>query len=50
MAEATSTKTYWLYFILSLAATAAFLIFLPEWCWVPLPFLFTALVKGFDWL
>lgn len=50
MATATSTKTYWLYFFISLLVTIGFLILLPEWFWVVLPFLFTSLVKAFDWL
>ena len=50
MASTTSTGTYWIYFFISLVLTIVFLIFWPEWFWVVLPFLFTALVKAFDWL
>ncbi|MFT6333430.1 MAG: hypothetical protein ACJATI_000157 [Halioglobus sp.] len=50
MATATSTKTYWVYFFVSLLVTIGFLVVWPEWFWVPLPFLFTSLVKAFDWL
>ena len=50
MATATSTGKYWIYFLISLVVTIGFLIILPEWFWVALPFLFTALVKAFDWL
>ena len=50
MATTTSTGKYWIYFFISLIVTIGFLIVLPEWFWVVLPFLFTALVKAFDWL
>ncbi|NNF36595.1 MAG: hypothetical protein HKN68_21010 [Saprospiraceae bacterium] len=42
--------TYWLMTLVSLVACIAFLIFLPEWFWVTLPFLFTAFVKAMDWV
>jgi len=47
--QAKSTRKYWGMFIISLIATIAFLIILPEWFWVTLPFLFTSLVYAFDW-
>jgi len=50
MATTTSTGKYWIYFLISLIVTIGFLVVLPEWFWVPLPFLFTTLVKAFDWL
>ncbi|MFK7808733.1 MAG: hypothetical protein AB8F74_13095 [Saprospiraceae bacterium] len=43
-----NTKMAWLVFLISTAACIGFLIFLPEWFWVTLPFVLTSLVKGFD--
>ena len=45
-----STKTWWLVFLVSTVVQIAFFVFWTEWCWVPMPFFFTALIKGFDWL
>ena len=42
------TKKYWLMFAVSLVACIAFLIIKPEWFWVTLPMLFTALVYALD--
>ncbi|MBK8621855.1 MAG: hypothetical protein IPN79_08860 [Saprospiraceae bacterium] len=45
-----SVKLYWLYTIISLVATLAFLYFSPEWFWVALPFLTTYFVKAMRWM
>lgn len=45
-----STRTYWLYTVLSLAAIAAFLVVSPEWFWVALPFFATYFVKAMRWM
>ncbi|MBK9255285.1 MAG: hypothetical protein IPM42_07355 [Saprospiraceae bacterium] len=45
-----STKIYWLYTLLSLAATVLFLIFKPEWFWVCLPPFCTYFVKAMRWM
>ncbi|MEE9438229.1 MAG: hypothetical protein V3V14_04465 [Saprospiraceae bacterium] len=45
-----ATGKWWIYFFLSLALTIVFLVLWPEWFWVVLPFLFTSLVKAFDWM
>jgi hypothetical protein len=47
--ENTSTKKYWLYFMISMVAMIAFLILLPEWFWVMLPFVGTSFVYAMDW-
>ncbi len=39
-----SRGKYWMFFLLSLIALIAFLLFKPEWFWVCLPFVFTYLV------
>ncbi len=44
------TLIYWVGFILSVVATAAFLMFYPAWFWVMLPFVFTFFVKALDWI
>jgi hypothetical protein len=49
-AHTENTRTYWMMFLLSLVATIAFLVILPEWFWVTLPFLFTAFVKAMKWI
>lgn len=49
-AEASNTKQWWLYTLVSLAGTIALLILIPEWFWVALPFLFTSFVKAMDWM
>ncbi|MDB9914357.1 hypothetical protein OAD00_00730 [Saprospiraceae bacterium] len=41
---------YWLYFAVSLLLTIGFLIILPEWFWVMLPFLLTYFVQAMDWM
>ncbi|MBP7273409.1 MAG: hypothetical protein KA974_06185 [Saprospiraceae bacterium] len=46
--EKKSNSTYWLIVLVSLVACIAFLIFLPEWFWVTLPFICTYLVLAFD--
>lgn len=43
-----STGKYAALFFISLLACIAFLIFLPEWFWVTLPFVFTYLTQAFD--
>jgi len=45
-----SVGKYWLMFLISLVACILFLIFLPEWFWVTLPFLFTGFVYGMRWV
>ncbi len=45
-AEETSTGKYWMMTLVSLIACLAFLFIKPEWFWVTLPFLFTALTKA----
>jgi len=47
--ETKSTRTYWMFFFISLLATLGFLLLLPEWFWVTLPFLFTSFVYAMDW-
>jgi len=44
------TKKHWMIFALSMVATVAFLIILPEWFWVMLPFVFTSFIQGMDWM
>ena len=43
-----NTKMAWLVFFISTLACIAFLMFLPEWFWVTLPFVLTSLVKAMD--
>jgi hypothetical protein len=43
-----NNKMVWMVFLISTLACVGFLIFLPEWFWVTLPFVLTSLVKGFD--
>lgn len=50
MAEAKKLGKYWAYFGLSVLACVAFLIFVPEWFWVTLPFVFTYFVQAKDWM
>ncbi|MBK9151607.1 MAG: hypothetical protein IPM26_11675 [Saprospiraceae bacterium] len=45
-----NVKTYWLYTLLSLVATIAFLMFKPEWFWICLPPLLTYFVKAMRWM
>jgi len=47
--ENTSTRKHWLSFFISLAGMIAFLILLPEWFWVMLPFVGTSFVYAMDW-
>ena len=42
------TRKYWLLFLVSLVINVLMLIFTPEWCWVPLPFVLTFLVLAMD--
>jgi len=42
-------KKYWMMTLVSLVGTLLFLVFLPEWFWVMLPFLGTAFVYAMDW-
>jgi len=46
--EKTPTGKYWLYFLVSTLIMIGFLVFLPEWFWVALPFSLTSLVMAFD--
>jgi hypothetical protein len=48
--ESASVKVYWLYTLLSIAGTVAFLMFKPEWFWVMLPPLCTYFVKAMRWM
>jgi len=48
--EKPNTKIYWLGFVISLILTAAFLVLLPEWFWVMLPFVGTTFIKALDWM
>lgn len=41
---------YWMATLASLVACIGFLMFLPEWFWVTLPFLFTSYVKAMNWI
>jgi hypothetical protein len=41
---------YWVYCGISVLMTIAFLIFLPEWFWVMLPFVFTYFIQALDWM
>ncbi len=43
-----STAKYWLYTFVWLGVVLLFLMFIPEWFWVPLPFFLTNLVVAFD--
>jgi hypothetical protein len=45
-----SLGKYWVYFAISSFICLLFLIFLPEWFWVMLPFQFTYLVQALDWM
>jgi len=45
-----SLGKYWIIFFISLIAMIAFLIILPEWFWVTLPFVFTYFVLAMDWM
>lgn len=49
-ATAESVKMYWVYTLVSLVATLAFLYFKPEWFWVALPFVTTYFVKAMRWM
>ena len=40
----------WLIFFVSFIAMIAFLVVLPEWFWVTLPFVFTYFVLAMDWI
>ena len=44
--EETSTGKYWMMTLASLVVCIGFLFIKPEWFWVTLPFLFTALTKA----
>lgn len=46
--DKTSNKTDWILFIVSTIVFIASLVLFPEWCWVPLPFVLTYLVKAMD--
>jgi len=48
--ENKSLAKYWLMFLVSLAICIGFLILLPEWFWVTLPFVFTYFVLAMDWI
>jgi hypothetical protein len=48
MDTTSSTRSAWVIFLLSTLAMIAFLIFMPNWFWVTLPFVFTYLAKAFD--
>ena len=48
--QSADTKKWWLFTLISLVGTIGFLILLPEWFWVMLPFLFTAFIKAMDWM
>lgn len=50
MAETKNLMIYWIYFLVSTLACVAFLLFLPEWCWVMFPFMFTSLIQALDWM
>ncbi len=45
-----SKSTSWMLFLVSLIATVALLVFLPEWFWVGLPFVLTFMCEGLDYL
>jgi hypothetical protein len=49
-AETVDNKKWWLMTLVSLAFTVALLVFIPQWFWVGLPFLFTSFVKAMDWM
>ncbi len=42
------SKTYWIFFLISLAAFVLFLMFWSQWFWVILPFLLTSLVMAMN--
>ena len=44
----TARMKYIIYALVSFVVLIGFLVFLPEWFWVVLPFLFTSLAKAFD--
>ena len=47
---AAATPLDWILFAVSVVACIFMLIFVNEWSWVTLPFLFTYMVKSFNWL
>ena len=47
-AKKTSKGIYWILFFISLAAFVGFLIFMPSFFWVTLPFLLTFLAGAMD--
>jgi len=46
--ESKSTAKYWMMFLVSTLIMIGFLVILPEWFWVVLPFSLTSLVMAFD--
>jgi len=44
--ETSSSKTYWLLFIISTVVMIAMLIWVNEWFWLAMPFSLTYLVKA----
>lgn len=50
MANSEGRGKYWIMFLAALALTVALLIFIPQWFWVPLPFVFTGFVMALGWI
>jgi hypothetical protein len=45
-----SSASYWLLFLISLAAFVFMLIYVQAWFWLPLPFVLTFFVKALNWM
>ncbi len=45
-----SSSLDWIIFAVSFVITAGLLFTIPEWFWVPLPFVLTYFVKAMDWM
>jgi len=45
-----NTVMWWVAFVISMILMVAFLVFLPEWFWVMLPFVGTSLILAIDWM
>ncbi|NJB87812.1 4-hydroxybenzoate polyprenyltransferase [Lewinella marina] len=46
----TSTKNYWIYFLISMVIFFLMLIFLNQWFWVAMPFMLTFLVMALGYM
>lgn len=48
MADTANTGKYWMYFFISTVIMVAMLIWMNEWFWLAMPFVFTSLVKALN--